>query len=767
MSEDAHAIDVDLEHILPILARTIYTSPFAFLRENVQNAFDAIRIQRHRDGSGAQEHEISIVLSENRLSISDSGIGMSRKDLVIFYWSIGKSGKHTPEAKAAGVVGTFGIGGMANFGICSRLEVMTRTRQMPDFVVSSAERQNLSATRDCVFYERKRSDHHAGTTVTGTLMESISVDDIATYLKPIVRFLDLPMAINGTPLHHEPFPTVSREDGAPRTSASGAATVTIFVRALRNGQAQVEVEQFLWEGKEIELRAVFETNADVVAAYQYGFMLANVPVITVFGLGGVVDSPVLRPTAGREAVTDTSRTLVQDLLAAVERGLAEHISATEGLPERFSSFYRYIAKTSYYGLAGSATIRVHSSGGRIPLNSLHGSPRGKVYFTRDGHDQAIVQAYAEQQKVVILLSTDGHRQRVEREYLRQYCNAAPLEDRVTCIRVVDALNFSRTVLQYQLQSRLRSQFLIDGLQVRAGELSHGAMLWSPRVPDGNKILFVDFRHPQIERIVKLHDSLSFHAVFDIFIRDFVLPHLESSFPELRKRDFDVLLKKLQSTFEYFEIDPGDISRIQQLASFTNMSPEHVAAVFGTQRSGIPRPTSIRQGDVVSVTQQVNEAMLQTADMSVESVRRELEIRLLETEVSAKLLDAKEVQAEIRLSRYYLALTSDAHILYRRVFMERSPSTDFSWGGHRAGYLFYSHGESVVYYDIQFDHLLRVDGQERAGIRTLEHSPLVLKNMVFLPIPQSFERYLVPTDRTLRFTVQHQIMGGGPVTVGDD
>ena len=52
MSEDAHAIDVDLERILPILARAIYTSPFAFLRENVQNAFDAIRMQRHREGSG-------------------------------------------------------------------------------------------------------------------------------------------------------------------------------------------------------------------------------------------------------------------------------------------------------------------------------------------------------------------------------------------------------------------------------------------------------------------------------------------------------------------------------------------------------------------------------------------------------------------------------------------------------------------------------------------------------------------------------------------
>ena len=389
---------------------------------------------------------------------------------------------------------------------------------------------------------------------------------------------------------------------------------------------------------------------------------------------------------------------------------------------------------------------------------MRGSPNRKVYFARDTHDQAIMQAYAEQRRAIVLLSTDGHRQGVERAYLETYCNAVPLEDRVTCIRVVDELTLPRAVLQFRLQSRLRTQFLIDGLHVRAGELSHGAMLWSPKTKSDGRTLFVDFRHPQVERLVKLRESLSFDAILDVFIRDFVLAHLESAFPDLRKRDFDALLKKLQSTVEWFEIDPGDISRIRQLAAFTNMSPEHIATVFGTRRPGIPRLTSIEQSDVVSVTQQVNEAMQQARGTSIESIMRELEILLLETEVNAKLLDATEVQANIGLARYYLALTNDSHILYRRVFMERRPSTDFSWGGHRAGYLFYSHGESVVYYDIQFEHLVGDGGQDRAGTRTLEHTPLVLKNMVFLPVPRAFERHFIPTDRPLRFTVQHQIMG---------
>ena len=225
-------------------------------------------------------------------------------------------------------------------------------------------------------------------------------------------------------------------------------------------------------------------------------MLANVPIATVFGLGGFINSPVLRPTAGREAVTDESRTLAQHLLGAVERGLAEHIAATAGLPERFSSFYRYLAEYGYWNLAGPATIRVHGSGGRVPLSSMRGSPSGKVHFARDGHDQSIMQAYGEQHKVVVLLSSDGYRQKVERQYLAQYCSAEPLEDRVACLRVVEELSFSQTALQFQLVNRLRTQFLIDGLRVRAGELSHGAMLWTPPGRSGNKILFIDFRHPR-------------------------------------------------------------------------------------------------------------------------------------------------------------------------------------------------------------------------------------------------------------------------------
>jgi hypothetical protein len=147
--------------------------------------------------------------------------------------------------------------------------------------------------------------------------------------------------------------------------------------------------------------------------------------------------------------------------------------------------------------------------------------------------------------------------------------------------------------------------------------------------------------------------------------------------------------------------------------------------------------------------------------SLDEMRREMEILLLETALDAKILDATDVEPQFGLARYYLALTADAHVLYRRVFLERKPATDFSWGGYKAGYLFYSHGSAVVYYDIQFEELIgESEKHERTGALTMQHDPIVLRNQVFLPIPQNFEHEMVPIDKTIKFTIRHQILGVG-------
>src|SRR6266487_5056906 len=116
---------VELNRIIELLARQIYQSPLALLRENCQNAYDAILQRRYLGHSFDPEIEVAIAPTE--IKVSDNGIGMTKDELIRHYWRAGSSGKNTPEARAAGVVGTFGIGAMANFGIASELTVVTES----------------------------------------------------------------------------------------------------------------------------------------------------------------------------------------------------------------------------------------------------------------------------------------------------------------------------------------------------------------------------------------------------------------------------------------------------------------------------------------------------------------------------------------------------------------------------------------------------------------------------------------------------------------
>ena len=109
---------VDISRMIEVLAKQIYQDPLALLRENTQNAFDAIRLRSARGDNFTPS--IAVHVTPSSIVITDNGIGMTPDDLRDHYWRAGSSSKNTPEARAAGVVGTFGIGAMANFGIADR-----------------------------------------------------------------------------------------------------------------------------------------------------------------------------------------------------------------------------------------------------------------------------------------------------------------------------------------------------------------------------------------------------------------------------------------------------------------------------------------------------------------------------------------------------------------------------------------------------------------------------------------------------------------------
>ena len=87
-------VGIDFESVLRAISKQIYETPLAFIRENVQNAVDAVRIQALREGldPGDERYGVNITVEGKQVFVRDNGIGMTESDLQNYFWTIGASG---------------------------------------------------------------------------------------------------------------------------------------------------------------------------------------------------------------------------------------------------------------------------------------------------------------------------------------------------------------------------------------------------------------------------------------------------------------------------------------------------------------------------------------------------------------------------------------------------------------------------------------------------------------------------------------------------
>jgi molecular chaperone HtpG len=140
-SVSKHEFKAEVKQLLDILVHSLYTNKEVFLRELVSNASDALEKIRFESNRGTEladvdlPLEIKITLDKDRnlLVISDSGIGMSRDEIMENIGTIAKSGSAEFLRKAQeekngleSLVGKFGVGFYSVFMVAR--EVMIRTK---------------------------------------------------------------------------------------------------------------------------------------------------------------------------------------------------------------------------------------------------------------------------------------------------------------------------------------------------------------------------------------------------------------------------------------------------------------------------------------------------------------------------------------------------------------------------------------------------------------------------------------------------------------
>ncbi|HHE54429.1 MAG TPA: molecular chaperone HtpG [Caldithrix abyssi] len=146
MEEQAktYKFKAEVNQLLDILVHSLYTNREIFLRELISNASDAldkVRFEMTRSGEVIDKDlplEINIELDKDKkwLKISDTGIGMTREEIVKNIGTIAKSGtadflerlsKEKDAKDLSSIIGKFGVGFYSVFMVAEKVEIISKS----------------------------------------------------------------------------------------------------------------------------------------------------------------------------------------------------------------------------------------------------------------------------------------------------------------------------------------------------------------------------------------------------------------------------------------------------------------------------------------------------------------------------------------------------------------------------------------------------------------------------------------------------------------
>ncbi|MCY4470681.1 MAG: molecular chaperone HtpG [Thiotrichales bacterium] len=145
-TKETHGFQTEVQKLLDLMIRSLYSNKEIFLRELISNASDAadkLRFEALSDdalyeGDGDLKVRISFDPGSRTVTVRDNGIGMTREEVAANLGTIARSGTRQffesltgDSAKDTQLIGQFGVGFYSSFIVADRVAVTSRRAGRP------------------------------------------------------------------------------------------------------------------------------------------------------------------------------------------------------------------------------------------------------------------------------------------------------------------------------------------------------------------------------------------------------------------------------------------------------------------------------------------------------------------------------------------------------------------------------------------------------------------------------------------------------------
>ena len=206
---EKHEFQAEMNRLMDIIINSLYNHKEVFLRELVSNAHDAVEKARYLslsdshflDGKKDLEIRIEVDNEAKTLSITDTGVGMTKADLINNLGTVAKSGTTNfieklsqSGASDSNLIGQFGVGFYSAFLVADKVTVTSKNKDDKQYIWESTAGSSYTIEEDTEGEPLVR-----GTRITlhvkDDALEFLSTDKAKEIVNKFSQFIPFPIKV--------------------------------------------------------------------------------------------------------------------------------------------------------------------------------------------------------------------------------------------------------------------------------------------------------------------------------------------------------------------------------------------------------------------------------------------------------------------------------------------------------------------------------------------------------------------------------------------